>query len=412
MSKRSDAIKRRVAGARGVLVLAVYMCGCASLPGVVGLKLLARKSRPFVILQADERKGWGRASHVFLCRVSERRIAMTYWVAGDGAQAGVAPVPWPYYSDDGGLNWQAGDPYLWLDGPPTNQPVFIEKNARFSNFENGYFFASTRLPSGIRVAHGRRVVSQSDGRFSLSVITSEDGLFWSGPRQAPLNIPREQERRPDWLIFEGKAACAPDGRILSVAYGPLDQDKTYSTVLIESRDGGISYEMVSSIASPASVPWSSHGPAEPALALLPNGELLVVMRTGGGWSQSGTGAADPLLAARSSDGGRTWEYRKLPISGVMPKLELMSDGTLVLAVGRPGNNLYFSRDNGRTWGRQVQLSPPDIRTSGYCDVLEVAPGRLLAVYDAMNTDLNGIWAWEPREVNAILGVFVDVKEIF
>ncbi len=82
-----------------------------------------------------------------------------------------------------------------------------------------------------------------------------------------------------------------------------------------------------------------------------------------------------------------------------------------MAFGRPGNSVVFTSTGGRAWGNEVVLSAADSRTSGYCDIAEVAPGRLLAVFDAHNTDLDGLWLWEPKEVNGIFGVFIDVYRL-
>jgi hypothetical protein len=87
----------------------------------------------------------------------------------------------------------------------------------------------------------------------------------------------------------------------------------------------------------------------------------------------------------------------------------MSNGVLVLAYGRPGNNLIFSVDDGRHWGRELPLTAADVRTSGYVGIAEVSSNRLLAVYDAYDTDVTGLWLWEPKEVNGVFGAFIDVK---
>lgn len=54
------------------------------------------------------------------------------------------------------------------------------------------------------------------------------------------------------------------------------------------------------------------------------------------------------------------------------------------------------------------VSYADAQTSGYIDVCEVAPGRLLVVYDVHNTPSSKIWLWEPKEHNGVYGMYVDV----
>ena len=120
-----------------------------------------------------------------------------------------------------------------------------------------------------------------------------------------------------------------------------------------------------------------------------------------------------MLLGRSSDSGLTWKTRRMTVSGVKPKLLQMSNGVLVCAFGRPGNNLIFSLDNGRTWGNETAITAADIRTTGYCDIVETEPGRLLVIYDAYDTSVAKYWLWDPPQpVNAIWGMYVDVKGRF
>ena len=85
---------------------------------------------------------------------------------------------------------------------------------------------------------------------------------------------------------------------------------------------------------------------------------------------------------------------------------------LVCAFGRPGNNLIFSLDNGRTWGHERAITPTDIHTTGYLDIIETKPGRLFVIYDAFDYSVSQVWLWEPTVfMNGIFGVFVDVKRL-
>lgn len=399
-----------------VAALSLWLAGCATVPTPAGLRVWVRKSRPFVIVKTEKAGGWGVANHVYLCPINDRRIAISYWVAGDGVFNGVAPVPWPAYSDDRGKTWVFGDPYQYSEGPPTNVQMHIEKGQEFRNFLMGIFFASAKLPTGERVVYSREATPPPHR--SLLGLFSKDGVTWEGPVVVPFHVPEDAPIKPSLMWIEQRAVVTEDGRVLCVAYGDAtDRDgrplPNYGCIasLFESRDGGRSFSLVSIVATKADAPWGN-GAEEPGLIQLPDGELLCVSRTGAPWTGTGMAIAHPLLASRSRDGGRTWTHTKMPIRGVVPKLELMSNGLLVLVTGRPGNRLYFSADGGRTWSPEVVITPHDRKTSGYCDALEVEPGRLLVVYDAMDTDPRGFWLWEPKEINAIFGVFVDVKRLF
>ena len=85
----------------------------------------------------------------------------------------------------------------------------------------------------------------------------------------------------------------------------------------------------------------------------------------------------------------------MPLLGVDPDLIEMADGTLACSYGyRPlttpmvpdhGNYVAFSTDGGETWGDATHLPiEPHAgvdRSTCYTGLREVAPGRLLVVFD-------------------------------
>jgi hypothetical protein len=114
--------------------------------------------------------------------------------------------------------------------------------------------------------------------------------------------------------------------------------------------------------------------------------------------------------ATSEDNGHGWRYKRMSLPGVMPTVVQLENEVLAATFGRPGNNLIFSLDGGRSWGHELTITPPDIKSSGYLDVMEVSPNRLLVVYDAYDTTTEKVWLWEPPEpVNALWGMFIEVR---
>ena len=123
------------------------------------------------------------------------------------------------------------------------------------------------------------------------------------------------------------------------------------------------------------------GFTEPALEVLPNGELLGVLRTTDG---NGVGA---MYSVRSTDQGRTWSR---PVAftktGVLPRLLQLANGVLVLSSGRPGVDLRFSTDSGRTWSPARELIPLPDRSKiqadscGYTSLLPLGKDRFLIAY--------------------------------
>ena len=70
-------------------------------------------------------------------------------------------------------------------------------------------------------------------------------------------------------------------------------------------------------------------------------------------------------------------------------------------LGRPGNWLAFSLDEGETWvGHTCFYEGP---TTSYNTVEEVAPGKLLVVYDRQALDADGNMA------RGVVGTFVSVE---
>ena len=133
----------------------------------------------------------------------------------------------------------------------------------------------------------------------------------------------------------------------------------------------------------------------PTIALLQNGELVVIARTGA--PHGVTRGGSRLALTRSSDGGRTWS-EPIAVASSRPTQDLrdgwlsqLKDGTLVLgfhvydfdAQGRADNdnvNVYLtqSRDLGRTWtvASKIDLSPHTWGNT-HSRIVELPSGTLL-----------------------------------
>jgi len=206
-------------------------------------------------------------------------------------------------------------------------------------------------------------------------------------------------------------ALEVDGQLLMTNYLEFGGDDLYSTVLLGSTDEGRTWRYISTVAGPEAVPphpsmapgvvtqSTPHGPSEPCIVQLESGELMCVMRVGSGpdWN---------LARAYSADGGRTWsECDYLPAWSVEPSLRRLSNGTLALSTGRPGIYLWLSTDpRGEAWEqidvvqRHNSWAPPEQQinpersgaqkerhakdqTTAYTELVEIAPNKLLLVYD-------------------------------
>jgi hypothetical protein len=83
----------------------------------------------------------------------------------------------------------------------------------------------------------------------------------------------------------------------------------------------------------------------------------------------------------SHDGGKTWSPPTVLEEGsVDADLITMTNGILACSYGRPGSNIMFSTDQGKTWDYHRVIS--DRGGFNYSAIREVSPGRLLYLHDA------------------------------
>jgi hypothetical protein len=335
-------------------------------------------------------------------------------------------------SRDGGLTWSrrytmgqgANQDGAWSEAPDANDQIWQIGSYPESQREGDptHFFATL-------TKYGR------GGRFS-----SED-------RDVTLTLTEPAHNALSWLFdyrFDGKVLVSdtrfttqfhwrPWGNIVTGAHGELycsayftaqvDSEREESAaahsaqprhaprfnrdVLLRSTDGGRSWTEHGRIAvlpAGARAPWVGfEGFNEGSLAVLPDGRLYAVYRTGGSGGMIGHGW--------SSDGGKTWtEPASMGFAGVAPRVHRLSNGMLVLVTGRPGPVvLRFNVDGtGKEWSHPITIYS-DLSTR-YTDVAEVSPGKLLVVYDHVPYGWFEIPFADRDARNIIYGTFVTVSK--
>ena len=81
---------------------------------------------------------------------------------------------------------------------------------------------------------------------------------------------------------------------------------------------------------------------ETSAVQLPNGRIVILMRTGG-WNAM-------LAKGISDDGGFTWSPPlRSGLRGIQPRMRLLQDGSILLVTGRPGIIMAISADGGETF---------------------------------------------------------------
>lgn len=299
-------------------------------------------------------------------------------------------------SADGGHRWTPR-----YDIVPEHQPMIYVPQADGALFAiPAYLYAvspedpHTFCGAAMRFEQaGRRVVFEPQGVRLVD---------WPWPVAILPNPYRSNHHRVNFC-FDGDA-LEIDGRLIATLYGAKAGDAFYQVVVATSEDGGRTWRYLATVAGPEVVPVMEprgHGPGEPSLVQLANGDLMCVMRMGGG-------AAFPLRRSYSSDGGRTWSTPDvLPAVSVEPSLKRLQNGVLALATGRPGIFLWFSTDargahwqsidvlaHHNEWAPDPTFQITPAQTTAYTEIIEVAPNRLLLAYDRTP------FGWQPTPADS------------
>jgi len=270
------------------------------------------------------------------------------------------------FSTDGGRTWQGSTGGFGVGAVQLCDGRVLGLDYRCLPIEGqeGWYTVQRSLS-----ADGGRSFQKSQARVNVPEAKAAMG---HGPHVGPLFMRSIVERGDGSLVglfagwFKGDDALCPYGR-----------GRPYSrTYVCESDDDGRTWNYLTTIGY---AQIGSEGYNEGSMRRLPDGRLLAVMRTG---NERDFGCQDnPIMFSESRDEGRTWSPpRRTGLEGAYPSLAVLSDGGLVVSYGRPGAMIAFSADSGRTW---TDLCAVDATPySGYTDVVETGPGKLLIGFGA------------------------------
>ncbi len=323
-------------------------------------------------------------------------------------------------SQDSGATWQTGPGLLY----GKSMAGGTEPSGRLLRLKDGSFIALA----------GRAQKGEKPGLFSgkwahfgsFEDLTSADQDSW---QKTSVKVERwsaltaDDDTEVTELQITGPMLQLEDGTLLAATYGNFQGDTVpmvgfvankgqrwfkYRTYLLESRDGGESWQYLSTIAYDGDTGQESF--CEPALVDLGSGELLAIMRTG---------RFAPLHQARSLDGGKTWgKPESSHILGLAPQMVLLENGALVCSFGwRPmkvayglamtdeegpypaaardyerryrddvgiddpsaeaGDYVMVSYDKGKTWSERRRIADP--LTIGYTLLAPTGPDSCLVI---------------------------------
>ncbi len=195
---------------------------------------------------------------------------------------------------------------------------------------------------------------------------------------------------------KGKILQMPDGALLMPMGGRFSGDvDVLRAYLVRSIDEGRTWLYYVTInytpqdPNPE-LPGQYAGFDEQSFVLLPNGQMLAILRTQ--YSHL-AGEYRPLYVCWSNDLGRTWSKptpTKPHLMNIWPTLQLLDNGVVACQYGRPGFHVAFSLDNGHTWQDRITFSDlPEPFITGQFDMIKTGPNRLVAV----GSDAEGIKVW-------------------
>lgn len=311
-------------------------------------------------------------------------------------------------SSDGGRTWRSrvGEPIFaagptngWSSGPIAS----LHDGTLLCHADNARYL----LPAGDVAFIAPRGASEQD---TVYVARSTDrGRSWSTP--SPVRI------IPMRGCFVRDAVLdLPDGALLLPLSGarhtishkfPPNDDDPFRAYLVRSDDRGESWYYFSTIAVD---PGGALNLWEPAVALLPSGRLVALLRSD--YVHMIAPPGGELYSAYSDDGGASWSIpRRTPLWGYPADLLALRDGRVLAVYGHRRDPLSIRvalSSDGVTWSaesmatlRELPLRSassagpnfaafnPDPRLAtlnvgfrhiGYPDAVELADGRIAAVY--------------------------------
>ena len=173
-----------------------------------------------------------------------------------------------------------------------------------------------------------------------------------------------------WCQMHRNVLRCKGGRLVMPVKGHKKGHSKWMAFMVESLDDGATWQYVSTILEDNEKRYGE-GPNEAELIELANGDLLCYVRVDG---------IAPLHQLRSKDGGRTWgEDHEIAPFGVAPAATLLQNGAIVVITGRPAT--YLLIDFTGTGEHYQQYCIYGGSGSSYASVLEIAPNRVLAVFD-------------------------------
>ncbi len=297
-------------------------------------------------------------------------------VSRTGVVAAFYPKPGTgprYYrtSTDGGVTW----------GPEMDSPPLLAGGAMSGALRDGGVLKYLTVGISPFKGEAEELVAPMEGEFKDGWFTLHTTFAWFNDDFTSYEVAPVQVYMPDavttkqlhlvpypagWPEFAmGKILQLANGDLLAVMCGVFKGDINRRVVLSRSSDRGHTWRYYATVAYEPNdpnpeLPGQYIGVCEPAIALLPNGQMICVMRT---QLAHFPNEYRPLYVNWSDDLGKTWttpEPTSPHLMNIAPTLAVLDNGVVACQYGRPGFHVAFSTDGGHTWRDRVSFSdlPP------------------------------------------------------
>ncbi len=307
---------------------------------------------------------WGSFQFPALTRLNDGRIYCSFSNRPDSSTAYVydSDIPNEYVSDDGGASWHEADGSLLPEGWETKVGFFaqnsytddsLSKYTPVYQSENGtckLYYAKDvpefdQTVSCYSYEKGKQVRWICDFIWDTMPVVVENG------RIMPLSA---------WAALGSRQIVTPDGVRHFAMYsygfdnetGEVANGWHYNLYIFRSEDGGHLWEYESQILTTAEFTEGQERPiegfCEPCMNVMPDGSVVMLIRTDAG---------TPSYITRSTDNCLTWSK---PVVfdevGVLPQLLTLDCGVTLASYGRPGLFVRATDDpRGLIWADRVDL---------------------------------------------------------
>jgi hypothetical protein len=394
---RTHHFRSNVLAAR---ILAFFCCAIvAAAHGAPGLGITV--GQPFTIAKSETHLTWGFWCFPVLQQCADGDLLLSF-NAGEDAFLSTQTGTNFYRSCDSGKTWNP-DERISKAGrlSPDCRKSFLQFNGKapFDGVGGGCLGGLSgfcNLADGTCITYFYETMrAQTPAHYVDSLWTSLDGgRTWQKPVDAEFAIPGNvQDSLGRGPAIWHRSVQLANGNLVTVAHTLFAGDTKFRVIALGSSDKGRNWSYLATVAYNPNI--DTEGFTEPIVSQTARGGLICFMRTEGG---------RPMYQSFSDDGGKTWTPPgNAGVSGVAPDMHLLSNGVLACSYGRPGVNIMFSLDGtGNGWTKHTPIFSGN--STSYTSFAEVAPGRLLLIFDARDfQDAPGA-----KPANCIRGVFIDV----